>query len=47
VLPLQQPFGHEAASQMHWPVLVLHACPVAQVPHVAPPVPHEPADCDA
>jgi hypothetical protein len=38
VLPLQHPFGQEAASQTHCPV-ALHACPLAQVAHVAPPVP--------
>jgi hypothetical protein len=46
VLPLQQPFGHEAASQMHWPA-ALHACPVAQAPHAAPAVPHAAEDCEA
>jgi hypothetical protein len=45
-LPLQQPFGHEVASQMHWP-LALHACPVAHPPQVAPELPQEVPDCDA
>src|SRR5579872_4739132 len=45
-VPLQHPMGHEVASQMHWPVVVLHSCPEAQPPHMAPPVPHEVLDCD-
>jgi hypothetical protein len=47
VLPLQQPPGHEVASQTHWPVLVLHSWPVAHPPQVAPAVPHEPLDSEA
>lgn len=43
VLPLQQPFGHEAASQTHWPP-ALHSCPVTQAAHATPPVPHELVD---
>jgi len=41
VVPLQHPVGHELASQTHCPVVVLHSCPEAHDPHVAPPVPHE------
>jgi hypothetical protein len=39
--PLQQPCGHELASQTHWPVAVLHSLPAAHAPHAAPPAPHE------
>jgi hypothetical protein len=42
---LQQPAGHELASQTQVPVVVLHACPVAHDPHAAPPVPHWPKVC--
>jgi hypothetical protein len=45
VFPLQQPPGHELASQTHAP-LPLHAWPVPQEPHAAPPVPHEVLDSD-
>ncbi len=41
---MQQPLGHEVASQTHCPVASLHSWPVAHAPHVAPPVPHEPFD---
>jgi hypothetical protein len=41
VLPLQHPFGHEAPSQTHCPVVVLHSWPVAHALHAAPPAPHE------
>lgn len=44
VLPLQQPVGHEVASQTHCPVVVLHSRPVGHAAHVAPPLPHEPFD---
>jgi hypothetical protein len=44
-LPLQQPPGHDAASQMHLP-LALHSCPDAHAAHAAPPVPHDEADSD-
>lgn len=47
VLPLQQPLAHDVASQTHWPVVVLQACPVPQAPHVAPAWPHELEDCEA
>jgi len=39
-LPLQQPLGHDAASQTHCP-LPLHACPAAHPAQAAPPLPHE------
>jgi hypothetical protein len=47
VLPLQQPFGHELASQTHCPVALLHSCSAAQDPHAAPLAPHEVLDSDA
>jgi hypothetical protein len=47
VLPLQQPLGHDVASQTHCPVVRLHSCPAAQAPQVAPPVPHEALDSEA
>jgi hypothetical protein len=40
VLPLQQPFGHECASQTHAPLVVLHSWPVAQLEHAEPAAPH-------
>ncbi len=43
--PLQQPLGHEIASQTHRP-LPLHSCPAAHAPHAAPPVPQELLDSD-
>ena len=43
--PVQQPFGHDAASQTHCPLVVLHSCPAVQAAHVAPPAPHEGLDC--
>ena len=39
--PLQQPFGHELASQTHVPEVVSHSWPDAHPVHVAPAVPHE------
>jgi hypothetical protein len=47
VLPLQQPFGQELASQTHCPVLLLHSWPVAHDPHDAPPAPQVPLDSAA
>ncbi len=41
VLPLQQPFGHEVASQTHCPVFLLHSWPVAHAAHAAPAAPHD------
>jgi hypothetical protein len=43
-VPLQQPLGHELASQTHWPVLVLHSSLAPHATHVAPPAPHEAFD---
>jgi hypothetical protein len=40
VLPLQQPVGHDAALQTHWPVAMLHCWPLTQAAHAAPAVPH-------
>jgi hypothetical protein len=45
--PLQQPLGHELASQTHCPVDVLHSWPVPQAPQVAPFAPQEPLDSEA
>jgi len=39
--PLQQPCGHEVASQTHWPVAMLHSLPDGHAPHATPPAPHE------
>jgi hypothetical protein len=44
LLPLQQPFGHEVASQTHCPLVVLHSCPDEHAAHAAPPAPHEEFD---
>ena len=41
---LQQPFGHEVASQTHCPVVLLHSCPEAHAAHAPPAAPHEEAD---
>jgi hypothetical protein len=42
-LPLQQPFGHEVALQMHWPLVaspdVSQTWPVPQAAQAPPPVP--------
>jgi hypothetical protein len=46
-VPLQHPFGHEVASQTHWPVLVLHSWPAAHAAHVAPAAPHDAFDSPA
>ncbi len=46
MFPLQQPFGHETASQTHWPVVLLHSCPDGHAAHAAPPVPHVPFDSE-
>jgi hypothetical protein len=43
-VPLQQPLGHDAASQTHWPLVVLHVWPDPHAAHAAPPEPHEEAD---
>ena len=44
MLPVQQPVGHEVASQTHCPVVLLHSWPAVHDPHAAPPVPQEPFD---
>ncbi len=41
MVPLQQPMGHEAASQTHCPVAVLHSWPAPQGAHAAPLAPQE------
>jgi hypothetical protein len=46
VPPLQQPLGHEVASQTHCPV-ALHSWPVPQAAQLAPPVPQDDADSEA
>jgi hypothetical protein len=38
---LQQPLGHEVASQTHCPVVLLHSWPDGHAAHVAPLAPHE------
>ena len=42
---VQQPFGHDAPLQTHWPA-ALHVWPPGQAPQAAPPVPQELADCE-
>lgn len=39
--PLQQPLGHEVASQTHCPVVLLHSWPVGHIAQVAPFEPHD------
>ena len=46
MLPLQQPFGQDVASQTHWPLFLLHSWVAAQGAHVAPDAPQEPLDSD-
>jgi hypothetical protein len=41
-LPLQQPVGHDAASQTHAPAL--HSWPAPHAEQLAPLLPHEPFD---
>ncbi len=43
--PLQQPSGHDVASQTQLPV-VLHSCPCAHALHAAPFAPHDEVDSD-
>jgi hypothetical protein len=38
---VQQPFGHDVASQTHCPFVVLHAWPAAHALHTDPVAPHE------
>jgi hypothetical protein len=47
VLPLQQPLGHELASQVQAAELLAHSWLVPHAPHAAPPVPQELFVCDA
>jgi hypothetical protein len=47
VLPLQQPFGHDVASQTHCPLPLLHSWPDAHVEHVTPEAPHDVLDSEA
>jgi hypothetical protein len=47
VLPLQHPVGHDDWSHVHWPVLLLHSCPVLHALHAIPPLPQEPFVSDA
>jgi hypothetical protein len=47
VLPLQQPFGHEVASQTHCPLFLSQSWFVPHAAHVAPAAPQEPLDSDA
>ena len=42
--PLQQPPGHDVASQTHWPLLLSHSCPEPHALQVAPPAPHAELD---
>jgi hypothetical protein len=42
--PLQQPFGHEAASQTHRPDVGSHASPAGQGAHAAPAGPQDALD---
>jgi hypothetical protein len=44
--PLQQPLGHEVASQTQALADWLHSSPWPQALHVAPPVPHDVLFCD-
>ena len=48
MFPLQQPEGHEAAVQMHWPavasLLVSHVWPDAHAAQTVPLLPHSPSD---
>jgi hypothetical protein len=46
-LAVQQPPGHEVASQTQAPVLVSHSWPEAHAAQLAPPVPHEEFDSEA
>ncbi len=41
-LAVQQPLGHELASQTQAPVAVLHSWPIAHALQLAPLAPHEP-----
>lgn len=41
VVPLQQPSGHEVASQTHCPCVLLHSLLAGHSSQVAPPAPQE------
>ncbi len=41
MLPLQQPLGHDFASQTHRPVVVSHSWPLPHAAHAAPADPQE------
>ncbi len=41
MLPLQHPVGHDAALQMHWPVVVLQTWPFPHAAQVTPKAPQE------
>jgi hypothetical protein len=43
---LQQPLGHDVASQAQAPVLLSHSCPAAQAAQLAPAAPHAMAVSD-
>jgi hypothetical protein len=45
VPPLQQPFGHVIASQVHVPFVVSQTL-LGHAAHATPPVPHADADCE-
>ena len=45
--PLQHPFGHEVASQVHAAAFLAHSCPVAHAPQATPPAPQEELVCEA
>jgi hypothetical protein len=47
VLPLQHPVGHDVGSHTHWPVFLLHSCPVPHALHAIPPMPQETFDSEA
>lgn len=38
---VQQPLGHDVASQTHWPDVTLHSWPCAHPTQAAPPAPHD------
>lgn len=44
---MQQPLGHEVASQPQVPLVLLQSWPVAHAAHAAPAVPHEALDSEA
>ena len=44
---VQQPFGHEVASQTQVPLVLSHSWPIGHIAHATPPVPHEALDSPA